>query len=113
MVGLTRPKGPATHSGIAASFPVGTDGMLNIPELPPAKPQFQELAIAAPLWMLLHELTLTGLLLELSQPAGYRSDGRVDKWGARIVLPPLGVPSDSSVFGDEEGDGFDIPVQPR
>ncbi len=110
---ITRPKGPATLGAITASFPISTDGMLNIPELPPAKPQFQELARTAPLWMLLHELTLTGLLLELSQPAGYRSDGRVDKWGPRIVLPALNVPSDTTMFSDDEGDGFDIPVQPR
>lgn len=110
---ITRPKGPATHGAITASFPVSTDGMLEIPELPPATPQFQELARKAPLWMLLHELTLTGLLLELSQPAGYRPDGRVDKWGPRIVLPPLKTSADNSVFSDEDGNGFDVPVQPR
>jgi hypothetical protein len=110
---ITRPKGPATHGAISASFPVSADGMLDIPDLPPAKAQFREFAKSAPLWMLLHEFTSNGLLLELSQPAGYRSDGRVDKWGPRIVLPPLNVVSDTSAFSADEVDGFDIPVQPR
>lgn len=105
---LTRPKGPATFSSLGRQR-LANDGVLALPE-------FQAAAIppeGAPLWMLLHELTDSQLLMELSEARGYRDDGCVDTWGRRIVLPPLAAGGVDSSFDDGDSDDFDIPVSPR
>ena len=77
-----------------------------------AEPEYANLA-AAPLWMLLHELTPQGLNLELSQPLGSRKDGRIDQWGPRILVPSISISDDFGPFDTGEDDSFDIPVIAR
>lgn len=112
---ITRPKGPATIGSLPEAKKAEQEEMLNIPGLPTAQRNVEELAQQAPLWMLLHELIGTTLNLELSEARGCREGGRVDKWGVRIPLPSLTADDDTFPFNDDSGDddGIDVPVIPR
>ena len=112
---ITRPKGPATTGSLPDKKRATPEDMLEIPGLPTAPPSVEELTQRAPLWMLLHELIGTTLNLELSEALGCREDGRVDKWGERIQVPPLTADDDQSSFDEDNGDddGIDVPVTPR
>lgn len=110
---ITRqPKGPATQKALIHPTGSHAQEILNLgEEFDIAEPN-SNLA-AAPLWMLLHELTPQGLNLELSQPRGSRKDGRIDQWGPRIVVPAISISDDFEPFDTGEDDSFDIPVIAR
>lgn len=112
---ITRPKGPATTGSLPDTKSATQEDMLDIPGLPTEQRSVAELAQQAPLWMLLHELIGTTLNLELSEALGCREDGRVDKWGERIQVPPLTADDDTSSFDESNGDddGIEVPVTPR
>lgn len=111
---ITRqPKGPATQNALPR--PTGLPGQeildLGV-DFAATEPNRANLT-AAPLWMLLHELTPQGLNLELSQPLGSRKDGRIDQWGRRILVPSIPLSDDFGPFDAGDDDGFDIPVIAR
>lgn len=108
---LTSPKGPATKESVHQSgwrtepidFPDFEHEVLD-----------QETLDEAPLWMLLHELTPSGLNMELSKPMGFRPDDRVDQWENRIIVPAIQLDGNFSIFvSNHEADEFDVPVDPR
>jgi len=108
---ITRqPKGPATHKAIGVSAGIPGQGTLDLGTGLPVEEEVPEELKSAPLWMLLHELTDQGLLIELSRPSGYRYDGRVDQWSRRIIVPAIRMSDDLTPFESDDDEGLDIPV---
>jgi hypothetical protein len=110
----TRKKGPATRNSLAA------------PDLSPSlfedadselAAQLVAAAKKAPFYFLLCERVTrggNGLVLEFSEPAGMTKGGSVNEWGNRISVPFLDLAGDLSVFDEpDDGDGIDVPVEPR
>lgn len=108
---ITRqPKGPATHKAIGATFGIPGQEIFDLGTEAPEPEEVSSELKSAPLWMLLHELTSHGLLVELSQPSGYRPDGRVDQWSRRIIIPAITMSDDLTPFDPDDEDGIDISV---
>ena len=108
----TRGKGPATRGSLAApSFQVvplfDLTGTSNDASLVAS-------AQAAPLWILLHERTATGLNLEFARPSAMTDGGSVVGWADTIAVEALDIDGDLSVFdrSDDDTDGdFDVSVE--
>ena len=109
---LTREKGPATLDAIRRTRRGDGQAFFSFPGMPDPEPVApEELARVAPLWMLLHQLEERTLLLELSEPAGYRADKKVNSWRQRIHLQPLSLADhDFDLPNDEPDNDFDIPI---
>jgi hypothetical protein len=104
----THPKGPSTRESLDApnlSEPLFEWGTLD--------PAVVARAKTAPLWFLLHERTPRGLYLELSRLSDMNKSDIITDWSDYIPIPFLDVEGDMSVFGDDDGQDFDVPVQPR
>ncbi|WP_146236324.1 hypothetical protein [Curtobacterium sp. MCBD17_023] len=119
---LTREKGPATLNSIRKTQQADGQAFFQLPGIPDPDPVSPEaLAAVAPLWMLLHQLEERTLLLELSEPAGFRVDRRVNTWRQRIHLQPLVLEDDfdfdfDASFGqpeDRPDEGVNIPIRRR
>lgn len=112
---LTREKGPATLDAIRKTQRSDGQGFFSLPGIPDPEPVSpEELARVAPLWMLLHQLEERTLLIELSEPSGYRDDRRVHAWRQRIHLRPLVLDDDFDFDSPEEPDNnLDIPITRR
>ena len=70
----------------------------------------------APLYFLLVERTVqgNGLHLEFSRPSEMTDGGSVNNWADRIPVGFLDLEGDLSVFDNpDDGDEFDVPVEPR
>lgn len=110
----TNKKGPATRNSLAApGFEPGLFEDLDatlVAELVAAAEQ-------APFYFLLCDRTRvggSGLILEFSRPAGMTEGGSVNDWSERIGVDFLDIDGDLSVFDNpDDGDGLDVPVEPR
>ena len=105
----TRGKGPATRKSLAIQ--VAQDFALF--DLPDSSKNTALVAAAhqAPLWMLLHERTGSGLNLEFARPSVMTPGGTVTAWSDSIAVPALHLDGDLSAFdGPDGGEDFDVPV---
>lgn len=109
----TRRKGKATRLALAPPEPhPSLFGDLGV-ESP------EELVVAAqnsPLYFLLVERTVggNGLHIEFSRPSEMTDGGSVNNWADRIQVGFLDLEGDLSVFDNpDDGDEFDVPVEPR
>jgi hypothetical protein len=64
-------------------------------------------------WLLLLRAVQSEVRAELSRPVGVNPSGYIDRWGHRIVVPPVandGTAADPDL--DDEGDIPDVPIAP-
>lgn len=106
----TRRKGKATRDSLAGPR-VQMATLFDVPEIEQEK-ELVAAALAAPLWLLVHERTDRGLSLELSRPAEMTASGIVTDWDDRIIIGFLDLDGDLSVFDDPYGGGIDVAVEP-
>lgn len=99
-------KGPVTHASVASNSTIPMfDSRVGLPAVPARTD--------GTLWMLMYYAEGDLVWCEVSLPRDME-DGRVVRWGPRIILPTLYVPKAS--FEDEDddfGDTADFTVVPR
>lgn len=105
----TRRKGKATRDSL--SGPRAEVTLFDVPELEQTK-DLAALAEVAPLWLLVHERTDSGLNLEFSRPLNMTPGGIVNDWDDRILVGFLNLDGDLSMFEAPDDGDFDISVEP-
>lgn len=69
-------------------------------------------ARTAPLWLLVHERTSSGLNLELSRPSAMTPGGIVNDWAEQIPIKFLDLDGDLSIFHVPDDGDINVSVEP-